>query len=302
MPALSAMCPTRAPRPVRRFLLACAALLACAGPAAAAPSPADPPSQRCGDPVGSEFPITSRLSGGPGAYERGGTPHTWRLELHNDTDGECRSIHPVAVLADKRRALQPGHVHLDFYDQSGSRWLPVRLEHTDEAENVGVLGDTPSGFPGFAVPPHGFVTVQLRLGFTAEAPEGAVTANVTAVQKRGADGAWVGESDDYTFAVGPARATPASSSPSDPSGSSAADVPRGPYGPSGGPADAAAASSALADSGDERPVLAMGLVAWALLAAGTALLIGARLARGRLLEAAEAPAEDDQERHTGTDR
>ncbi len=193
-------------------------------------------------------------------------PHTWRLELRNATDGECRAVHPVAVLADRGRVLRPGHFHLDFYDAAGSRWLPVRFERTEEAENVGVLGDGDAGsaddpeFPGFAVPAHGTVTVPLRLGFSGDAPEGPVTANVTAVQKRGADGAWVGESDDYTFAVGPRTGREPGTPPSPPAAS---------VQPSPGLAG-------LADTGDARRLLAVAAAAGALLLAGTAFVFGGR--------------------------
>lgn len=104
----------------------------------------------------------------------------------------------------------------------------------------------------------------LRLGFAGDAPEGPVTVNVTAVQKRGGDGAWVGESGDYTFAVGAAGADGGAATPS------AAASPSRP--------DAAAhlEPPGLADTGDERPVFAVGAAALALLIAGTALVVGAR--------------------------
>lgn len=257
----------------RRALLACAAVLALGAVGAARP-PADPGRQQCGDPHSTEFPITSRIAGGPAGYERGGTPRTWRLELRNATGTECRAIHPVAVLADRARALEPADFHLDFQDPGDGRWLPVRFERTDEAENVGVLdggspapgGEAPA-FPGFTVPAHGSVTVPLRLGFAGDAPEGPVTVNVTAVQKRGGDGAWVGESGDYTFAVGAVGAVGADGGAVTPS---AAASPARP--------DAAAhlEPPGLADTGDERPVFAVGAAALALLIAGTALVVGAR--------------------------
>ncbi|WP_146104671.1 hypothetical protein [Streptomyces cinnamoneus] len=259
--------PTRAPGPARRALPVAAAALALLAATGTAPSSADTPQQHCGDPGRADFPLTSRLSGGPDAYERGAAPRTWQLELRNVTGAECRSIHPVAVLADKGRALRPDHFHLDFYDKNGGRWLPVRFERTDEAENVGVLDDRASDFPGFAIPAHGSVAVPLRLAFTPAAPGGPVTANVTAVQKRGTDGAWVGESDDYTFAVEPA-AGPAP----EPAG-----PPRHPGGaasPSGSPAP-----GVLADTGDLGALLGAGAVACALLAVGAVLVAGARTTR-----------------------
>ncbi|MFF4159619.1 hypothetical protein [Streptomyces sp. NPDC001678] len=252
----------------RRALLVCGAVLALGAVGAARP-PADPGrQQQCGDPHSAEFPIASRIDGGPAGYERGGTPRTWRLELRNATATECRAIHPVAVLADRGRALEPTDFHLDFQDPGDGRWLPVRFERTDEAENVGVLdggspapgGEAPA-FAGFTVPAHGSLTVPLRLGFAGDAPEGPVTVNVTAVQKRGGDGAWVGESDDYTFTVGTGGGTatpPAATAPARPDAAAHLEPP------------------GLADTGDERPVFAVGAAALALLIAGTALVVGAR--------------------------
>ncbi|MEV4441539.1 hypothetical protein AB0K09_21440 [Streptomyces sp. NPDC049577] len=245
-------------RTARRTLTVGAALLAIAATAAgAAPARADAaPQPQCGEPAGRDFPITSRLTGGPEAYERGGAPRDWRLELRNDTGAACRAIHPVAVLADRARALQPAHVHVDFYDPDAGRWRPVSLERTDEAENVGVLDGRAPGFAGFTVPAHGTVTVRMRVGFARNAPEGPVTANVTAVQRRGRDGAWVGESEDYHFDVG-GGAAPA------PAPVRSAEHPRR-MAPVGAPA--------LADTGALPAVVA---VSGALLAAGTALLLGA---------------------------
>lgn len=156
----------------------------------------------CGDPGSPDFPIVSRLSGGPAVYERGADAPAWELDLRNDTGTGCRAVHPVVVLSDRSRALRPQDVRMEFYDREGARWRPVRFERTDEAENVGVLDGRSPDFRGFDVPAHGVVVVPVRLGFADGAPEGPVTANVTAVQRRGADGAWVGESDDYTFDVG----------------------------------------------------------------------------------------------------
>ncbi|MEU7136811.1 hypothetical protein [Streptomyces sp. NPDC046261] len=268
MAAMFALSPPRMPGPVRRALLVGAAVLTLGAAAGAARTPADTPQPHCGDPHSAQFPITSRLSGGPEVYARGAAPQTWQLELRNATAAECRAVHPVAVLADKGRALEPGHFHLDFYDPGSSRWLPVAFERTDEAENVGVLdGRSPGspGFPGFDVPPHGAVTVPLRLTFTDEAPQGPVTANVTAVQKRGDDGAWVGESDDYTFAV--EQAAPAAR-PESTARTAPADGGAGRHDDDPPPV--------LADTGDSLPLFGLGAAACALLAGGSALLLGAR--------------------------
>ncbi|MGK5640561.1 hypothetical protein ACSNOK_19935 [Streptomyces sp. URMC 126] len=235
------------------------------GPAAAG---AAPPAavhrgdrQGCGD-TGREFPIASRLAGGPDVYERGAAGPAWELELRNVTGEDCRDVHPVAVLSDGRRALRPDHIHLEFYDKDGARWRPVRFERTEEAENVGVLDGGTPGFRGFTVPAHRTVVVPLRLGFTDAAPEGPVTANVTAVQRRGADGAWVGESGDYTFTVAPAAApapSPVRPGPTPPA------VPGHDPGP-----------PVLAATGGSYTVPVLGAVACLCLGGGAGLLLWAR--------------------------
>ncbi|MFE5868431.1 hypothetical protein ACFQ6V_07205 [Streptomyces roseifaciens] len=244
----------------------------------AAPAPASPAGEtaarsHCASPGTPDFPIAARLSGGPRTYERGAPPRSWRLELRNDSGTECRAVHPVAVLADRGRALAPGDIRLDFYDPGAARWRPVRFERTDEAENVGVFdGARDAGradknpgradraarvpaFPGFSVPAHGSVPVRVRLGFARSAPEGPVTANVTAVQRRGDDGDWVGESNDYTFGIGKA---PGRAAPGKKRGADDGEQP------------------ILADTGSQRPLLAIAAAAGALLLAGASLVVGAR--------------------------
>ncbi|MEV5240498.1 hypothetical protein AB0K89_15570 [Streptomyces cinnamoneus] len=283
MAAMFALSPPRLPGPVRRALLIGAALLTLGAAGGAARSAVDAPQPHCGDPGSAQFPIGSRLSGGPAAYEPGGAPRTWRLELRNATDAACRDVHPVAVLSDKGRALGPAHIRLDFYDAGGARWLPVTFERTEEAENVGVLGggsaENASGFPGFVVPPHGAVTVPLRLAFADDAPAGPVTANVTAVQKRGDDGAWVGESDDYTFTVEPGRP----GRPGGPGGGAHPGRTNPAAAPGGSRGDRGDddAPPALADTGDALPLYGIGATACALLAGGTALVLGTRAVRRR---------------------
>ena len=249
--------------PLPRALALGAAALAIFSTAAPA-SPAHPndraPAQpRCGAPGSSAFPIAARLTGGPATYERGDTPRVWRLELRNGTGAECRGVHPVAVLADRDRTLQPADIRLDFYDDAASRWRPVTLEHTDEAENVGVFDGGSPQFEGFSVPARGTVTVRVRLAFTGRAPEGQVTANVTAVQRRAGDGDWVGESDDYTFAVQGTHRSPEAGRAQD-ADTRTDDDHRG----------------TLADTGSQRPLFAIGAAAFALLLAGGSLLFGAR--------------------------
>ncbi|MGK5549814.1 hypothetical protein ACSNOH_34605, partial [Streptomyces sp. URMC 127] len=228
---------------------------------------------RCTAPGAPGSPVAARLSGGPETYERGAAARSWRLELRNDSGAECRAVRPVAVLADRGRALRPQDIRLDFYDAGAARWRPVRFERTGEAENVGVLdGTAPEAgrahraaarvaaapaFGGFSVPAHGSVPVRLRLAFAKGAPEGPVTANVTAVRQRGDDGRWAGESNDYTFGIG---------TPPDPAG---APAKRG--------ADDAG-QPVLAGAGSRRPVLAIAAAAGALLLAGASLIVGARRA------------------------
>ncbi|MEV8476479.1 hypothetical protein [Streptomyces sp. NPDC051173] len=227
-----------------------------------------PVQSRCGRPGSATFPIAARLKGGPVTYERGGDQQVWELELRNGTGADCRDVHPVAVFADRGRALRPGDIRFDFYDTAASRWRPVRLERTDEAENVGVFEGTSPDFPGFAVPAHAAVPVRVRLGFTGGAPEGPVTFNVTAVQRRGGDGDWVGESDDYTFGV---AGTAASAAP----GAGRADD----EAPGEGEATEAGHRSLLADTGSQRPLFAIGAAAFALVLAGGSMIFGARRAR-----------------------
>ncbi|MEV5505276.1 hypothetical protein [Streptomyces orinoci] len=253
-------------------------LLALATAAAFLLAPAAPPpagaQPGCGEPGRSEFPIASRLAGGPAAYEPGEAPHTWQLELRNATGAECRAVHPVAVLADQGRALRPDQIQLDFYDRGTAHWRPVRFERTEEAENVGVLDGT--GFPGFTVPAHGAVVVPLRLGFTGQAARGPVTANVTAVQRRGADGAWVGQSGDYTFTVGPPAEQPAPAASRTPERrpGPAADTPTPTPTPGSGSAEEPLPE--LASTGRGRLLLILAALGFALITGGAALLAGTR--------------------------
>ncbi|MEU1461105.1 hypothetical protein ABZ467_10535 [Streptomyces sp. NPDC005727] len=143
------------------------------------------------------FPLATRIHGGPGAYEAGGGFGTWFLDLTNSTSRTCTDLHPVVVLVDDKRALKPSQPKLEFYD--GTRTLPVGFESTDAQELVGVLDA--EGFDGFTVPPGKTVTVKLRLSLTSDTVPDRITANAAVVQRRGADGDWVGESNDYRFTV-----------------------------------------------------------------------------------------------------
>ncbi|MFF4034059.1 hypothetical protein ACFYZ2_30635 [Streptomyces sviceus] len=181
--------------------LAAAAALMSASPATAGPAPApDPVGQSCA-PTDRAFPLTTRIHGGPTAYEPGGGFGTWYLDLVNTTRNTCAGIHPVVVLVDERHALKPSQAHLEFYD--GPRTRAVRFESTDEDELVGAFGGA-----GLTVGPGKTLTVKVRLALAADAVPNEVTANAAVVQRHGDDGDWVGQSNDYRFGIGSAADTP----------------------------------------------------------------------------------------------
>ncbi|WP_244189491.1 hypothetical protein [Streptomyces incarnatus] len=209
---------TRLSRLSRCLAAAAASASACVGVSAGVVAPATPaaaladPPPACvgGDPRA--FPLAARIRGGPASYEAGGGYGTWYLDLTNTTRRTCTGVHPVIVLVDDKRALRPDQPKLEFYD--GPRARPVTFEGTDEQELVGVLDG--AGFAGFAVPPGRTVSVKVRLVFPAGTAADQVTANAAVVQRRGADGDWVGESNAYRFGIGE-YASPSASSPSSPS-------------------------------------------------------------------------------------
>ncbi|MBO1334284.1 hypothetical protein [Streptomyces sp. VRA16 Mangrove soil] len=192
---------------------------------------------------GDDFPVRARIRKGPTAYHPGGGYRDWSIDLTNTADVSCGNIHPVLVLADPRRTLRPRQIQLEFLD--GARWRPVPFERTDEGENIGVFDD---GFPGVAVGSGDTVTVRVRLAFTSDTPPGRVVADAALVQRRGDDGDWVGESDDYAFAIVADGESP-----------SFADE--------------------LAKTGPGASALGLGAVAGALLLAGGALVAGSRRLR-----------------------
>jgi hypothetical protein len=191
------------------------AVEAIAGPAAARPAadvtappvakpsprPGQPQDQQpsCGKASAPDFPIDTRIHGGPEVHHPGGDSRQWSVDLTNTTDETCHNIHPVVVFTARDRGLTPSLVRLEFYDTEADRWHPVALETTAEDEIVGVL-DGP-GFPGFAVPARKSLTVDVRLALAADTTPNEVTANAAIVQRQGDDGDWVGESGDYRFAV-----------------------------------------------------------------------------------------------------
>ncbi|MEU6385623.1 hypothetical protein ABZ847_18920 [Streptomyces bauhiniae] len=169
-------------------LVAVTALTPVSSASAVAPCPA-------GDD--GSFPLGTRIHGGPDTYRAGGAPGTWYIDLVNTGTQPCADVHPVVVLVDDERLLRPSQAKLDFYD--GRKRRPVRLESTDHQELVGVVGA--DGFAGYTVAPGKTVTVKLRLLITSDAYADHVTTKAALVQRRGQDGDWVGESEDYAFDI-----------------------------------------------------------------------------------------------------
>ncbi|MFF4500171.1 hypothetical protein [Streptomyces sp. NPDC001401] len=181
--------------PVSLFLAA-AALLPAAPPAHAAPDPVRKADPTCAAQDDRRFPLTTRIHGGPDTYEAGGGYGIWYLDLTNTTTRTCGNIHPVVVLVDDKHELRPSQPHLEFYE--GTRPHPVRFETTDEDELVGAFDD---GFPGFSVGAGKTVSVKVRLALTSDTAPNGVTADAAVVQRRGDDGDWVGQSNDYAFRI-----------------------------------------------------------------------------------------------------
>ncbi|MEV2201613.1 hypothetical protein AB0E11_16740 [Streptomyces fradiae] len=196
-----------------------------AAPPAAGTPPAPPadaaahPEPSCGDRGMTAFPLRTRITGGPAAYEPGAPPRTWYVELTNTTLRPCRGIHPVVVLTDRSGRLVPAQVRMAFTAPPGVAERPVRPEHTDHREVVGVLDDaTDPAFAGFTVPAGGTLRVPVRLAFAPGAGPDEVTATAAVVQRRGDDGDWVGTSPPYRFTLtGPAH--PPETPPAHPSAS-----------------------------------------------------------------------------------
>ncbi|MFI1469761.1 hypothetical protein [Streptomyces wuyuanensis] len=156
----------------------------------------------CGDLNAVEFPIATRIVRGPEEYRAGGGAHEFSVELSNTTAQSCLNIHPVVVLAGQGRAIPPDRVRLEFFDGAARIWRPVTIEKTDQGEAVGAFGAGSGGFAGLSLPAGGTFSVRVRLAFPdrTTAPD-AVVANAAVVQRRGADGDWVGQSNDYRFDI-----------------------------------------------------------------------------------------------------
>lgn len=161
------------------------------------PGPGADRQPSCGRASDPDFPIDTHIHGGPDEYRPGGPPQSWSIDLTNSTDEACHNIHPVIVLTDRHRSLAAAQVRLQLTDDKG-RWRTMSLEKSDEDETIAVLE---GGFAGYAVPGRQTVTVRARLAFTAAAATNEVVANAATVQRRGGDGDWVGESNDYHFSV-----------------------------------------------------------------------------------------------------
>ncbi|WUU15253.1 hypothetical protein OG866_27690 [Streptomyces sp. NBC_00663] len=159
----------------------------------AKPTPTHP-TPTCDAPAPRAFPLATRIHGGPAAYVPGGGYRTWYLALTNTTTRTCTDIHPVVVLVDQEHALKAAQPRLEFYERGRPR--PVRFETTDEDELVGAFGGA-----GLTVGPGRTVTVKVRLALTSDAVPNQVTVNAAVVQRHNDDGDWVGQSNDYRFAV-----------------------------------------------------------------------------------------------------
>ncbi|MEU7604744.1 hypothetical protein AB0B78_32295 [Streptomyces sp. NPDC040724] len=238
---------------LRKALALTAVLVATTAPTAAAdigtgggarPAPALPSRAHatCGDGKSHAFPIGARIRGGPAVYRTGGGPQTWYLDLTNTTDSECTAIHPVVVFTDKARTLRPAHLQMEFDAPGGT--FPVSLERSDRDEIIAVF-DGGDAFAGFTVGPGGSKTVRVGLAFAPDSPTGEVLADAALVQRKGDDGDWIGEAGGYRFSVE-------------------------------GPEDPVEAGS-LAHTGPHEWAYGAGAVA--ALAAGGALLLGARRLR-----------------------
>ncbi|MEU9706035.1 LPXTG cell wall anchor domain-containing protein [Streptomyces sp. NPDC047981] len=276
------------------------------------PSSAQPgPSPTCGRATDPDFPIDTRILGGPGTYVPGADFRTFEVELTNTTTEPCHGIHPVLALADRDRVLQAGQIRLDFYDSEARSWRPVTFEGTEEDENVGVFADTPGPaatgpaatgpgpaatgpaatgpaatspaatpalppFAGFSVPAGRTLAVGVRLAFREGTVPNEVVANAAVVQRQGDDGDWVGESGDYRLTIAPARAgeSPESEAPAG-TAPPRGDTDRLPRPPARLPLPA---PPQLAETGAESTALLLP-VSGALLVAGVVLLVAARRAR-----------------------
>ncbi|MHC3451821.1 hypothetical protein [Streptomyces prasinus] len=278
--------------PASLFLAAVAAILPTAAPAHAEASP-----PACAAADASDFPLTTRIHGGPDTYRAGGGFGTWYLELTNTTDRSCGGIHPVVVLYDDKRALRASQPVLEFY--AADREVPhtVRFETTDEDELVGALADDDAGFEGFTVEAGRTLTVKVRLSLTSDAVASEVVATAAVVQRHGdegggeGDGDWVGQSDEYRFRIATGSATDSGTgSATDPDAESEAADPHATAPAAPAPRDSPSSSllppheelartGSRTGAGGETPAAGLAAAAAALCAGGLALLRAARRRR-----------------------
>ncbi|MFE7773102.1 hypothetical protein ACFU5O_04225 [Streptomyces sp. NPDC057445] len=192
---------------------------ASASAAAPAPAPVTPASALaagqpfCGDVRAVVFPVATSIEGGPASYRAGSGPGEFAVKLTNTTAKPCLNIHPVVVLAGRDHVLTPTRIRMEFFDAGSGIWRSVAFERTEQGEAVGVFGGTgnakatksprPAGeFGGFVLPGRASLTVPVRLAFPVQDTlADSVVANAAVVQRRGADGDWVGESADYRFSL-----------------------------------------------------------------------------------------------------
>ncbi|MFE4664098.1 hypothetical protein ACFRI7_08665 [Streptomyces sp. NPDC056716] len=163
----------------------------------APPTRAAAPAPICGDPGGRDFPLTTRIHGGPGSYAAGGAPGTWYVDVTNTTDRTCSGIHPVVVLVDEERKLTAAQPRLEFHD--GGRAHTVRFETTDADELVAPF--EARDFAGLTVGAGRTARVTVRLSVTADTAPNDITATAAVVQRQRDDGDWVGQSNAYRFHV-----------------------------------------------------------------------------------------------------
>jgi hypothetical protein len=226
---------------------------------------------------GRDFPVRARIHGGPGVYEAGGGYGVWYLDLTNTTSRSCGNIHPVVVLVDERRALEPGQARLEFYEEGGVRAHAVPFERTDSDELVGVFAGERDRFPGFTVGPGKTLSVKVRLAVGPDAVANQVTANAAVVQRHDDDGDWVGQSDDYRFRIdseadAPMPPAPSAQSPSQSQSQSQSRSPS-PSQPPG--ADATPPGTSRLPFADELARTGLGPTAGILTAALALLLVAA---------------------------
>ncbi|MEU2157774.1 hypothetical protein ABZ532_22675 [Streptomyces sp. NPDC019396] len=181
-----------------------------APPLPSASTPSTSPEPFCGNARAQGLPIGTRIEGGPASYRAGSASGAFSVVLTNTTAQPCVHIYPVVVLTGRDHPLTPARIRMEFLDEGRGTWRPVTFVATDEGEAVGAFGGAKGTgkvlaageFEGFVIPARGSVTVSVRLAFPAgDTPADAVVANAAVVQRRGADGDWVGESADYRFSL-----------------------------------------------------------------------------------------------------